>query len=125
MQYIYKRLGIKIKTMTPYNHGSLKTEWHIRTISEITIKQLTGTGLMWAHYLQTCTYPYSSFASPALNRLSLFQLTYGRSLKILLEIETNPLEGTFGSFKEYYMLPRKRSVYFQKIVHIIGYYSWI
>ena len=39
---------------------------------------------------------------------------YGRSLKVLLEIKTNTLEGTFGSFKEYYELLRKRFAYFQK-----------
>ena len=26
MQHIYKRLGIKIKIISPYNHGSLKKE---------------------------------------------------------------------------------------------------
>ena len=46
MQYIYKRLGIKVKTVSPYNHGSFITECHIRTISDIIIKQLSGTVLM-------------------------------------------------------------------------------
>ena len=58
MQYIYKRLGIKVKTISTYNHGSLKTEWHIRTISEMIAKQLTDIGLMWTHYLETFTYIY-------------------------------------------------------------------
>ena len=60
MQHIYKRLGIKIKTTSPYDHGSLKTERHIRTISEMIAKQLTGMGQMWTHYLQTCTHAYNS-----------------------------------------------------------------
>ena len=42
MQYMYKRLGIKIKTISPYNHCSLKTERHIRTISEIITNSLPG-----------------------------------------------------------------------------------
>ena len=29
MQYVYKRIDIKIKTINPYNCGSLKTERHI------------------------------------------------------------------------------------------------
>ena len=62
---------------------------------------------MWNHYLQTCTYAYNSFASPGLNGLSPFQLTYSRPQKVLLEIETNPQEGTSGSFNEYYELLRK------------------
>ena len=63
MQYICKTLGIKIKTIYPYNHWLLKTERHIRTISEMITKQLTGTGQMRTHYLQTCTYAYTSFAT--------------------------------------------------------------
>ena len=47
-------------------------------------KQLTGTGQMWTHYLQTCTYAYNSFASPALNGLNPFQLTFGRPQKVSL-----------------------------------------
>ena len=42
MQYIYKRLGIKIKTIIPYNHGSQKIG-HSRNIGEMLVKQLTGT----------------------------------------------------------------------------------
>ena len=38
-----KRLDIEIKTISPHSHSSLKTEIHIRTISEILAKQLTGT----------------------------------------------------------------------------------
>ena len=79
-------------------------------------KQLTDTGLMWTHYLQTRTYSCNSFASPALNEFSPFQLTYGRTPKVLFEIERIPQEGTSGSFKEYYKLLRKRFVYFQKLV---------
>ena len=36
---------------------------------------------------------------------------------VLLQIETDPQEGTVGSFKEYYELLRKKFAYFQKIVH--------
>ena len=42
MQYIYKRLVIKMKTISPDNHGSLNTERHVRTIREMIVKQLTG-----------------------------------------------------------------------------------
>ena len=46
MPYMYKRLGIKIKTTSLYNHGSLKTERHVRNKNEMIGKQLTGTGQM-------------------------------------------------------------------------------
>ena len=44
MQFIYKRFGVKTKTTTAYNHGSLQTEIHVRTISEVIAKQLAGKG---------------------------------------------------------------------------------
>ena len=48
-------------------------------------KQLTGTGKIWTHYLQPCTYAYNSFMRSALNSLSPFQLAYGRPSKALLD----------------------------------------
>ena len=33
---------------------------HIKTISEIIAKQLTGTGQMWTQYLQICMYVHTS-----------------------------------------------------------------
>ena len=69
MQYIYKRLIIKIKTISQYMYGSLKTERHIRTISKIIAKEHTGTGLMWTHYMQISMYAYNSTASPTINGL--------------------------------------------------------
>ena len=53
-------------------------------------EQLTGTGQMLTHYLQTCTYAYNSFAGPAVSGLRQFQIIYDRPLKVLLETETNP-----------------------------------
>ena len=44
----------------------------------------------------TCPYACNRFAGLPLNGLSLFQVTLDRPPKVLLEIETNPLEGTSG-----------------------------
>ena len=67
---------------------------------------------MWTHNLQTCTYACNSFESPALNRLSPFQLTYGRPPNVLLE--TNPQGGTSGLFKECNELLRKQVCIFSE-----------
>ena len=111
--HLQKKIGIKTKTISPYNHDSLKTERHIRVISEMIAKNVLVWD-KWTHHLQTCTYAYNSFASLSLNWLSPFQLYYGRLQKALLETETNSQEGTSGSFKEYYVI-YKRFAYFQKI----------
>ena len=45
MNYLFKRLGIKIKTVTPYNHQSLQTEHGIKSLSNILTKHLTSKHL--------------------------------------------------------------------------------
>ena len=42
MNYLFKRLGIKIKTVAPYNHQSLQAEHGIKLLSSILTKHLTG-----------------------------------------------------------------------------------
>ena len=39
--YLFKRLGIKIKTVAPYNHQSLQAEHSIKSLSNILTKHLT------------------------------------------------------------------------------------
>ena len=43
MNYLFKRLGIKIKTVAPYNHQSLQAEHGIKSLSNILTKHLTGS----------------------------------------------------------------------------------
>ena len=44
MNYLFKRLGIKIKTVGPYNHQSLQAEHGIKSLSTILTKHLMGQG---------------------------------------------------------------------------------
>ena len=46
MNYLFKRLGIKIKMLAPYNHQSLQAEHRIKSLSNILTKHLTGLGEM-------------------------------------------------------------------------------
>ena len=47
MNYLFKSLGIKIKTVGPYNHQSLQAEHGIKSLSNILTKHLTGQGRNW------------------------------------------------------------------------------
>ena len=47
MNYLFKALGIKIKTVGPYNHKSLQAEQGIKSLSSILTKHLTGQGQTW------------------------------------------------------------------------------
>ena len=46
INYLFKRLGIKIKTVAPYNHQSLQAEHGIKSLSNILTKYLTKSGEM-------------------------------------------------------------------------------
>ena len=58
MNYIFKRLNIKIKTIAPFNHKSLQAEHGIKSLSTILTKHLTEQGQMWPKYL-----PLACFSS--------------------------------------------------------------
>ena len=51
MNYLFKKLDIKIKTVAPYNHQSLQVEHRIKSVSTILMKHLTSLGQMWPKYL--------------------------------------------------------------------------
>ena len=44
MNYLFKKVNMKIKTVTPYNHQSLQAEHGIKSLSRILTKYLTGQG---------------------------------------------------------------------------------
>ena len=50
MNYLFKKLDIKIKTVAPYNYQSLQAEHGIKSISTILMKYLTGFGQIWSKY---------------------------------------------------------------------------
>ena len=116
MTYLFHRLNIKIKTVAPYNHQSLQAEHGIKSLTRILIKHLTGLGQMWTKYLALATFAYNTFNSPNLGNYSLYELTFGRKPKILLNAETNPDIKVSRNFKEYYDLLNKRIKYLQDLL---------
>ena len=46
MNYLFKKLDIKIKTVAPYNHQSLQAQHGIKSLSTILMKHLTNLGQM-------------------------------------------------------------------------------
>ena len=78
MSYLFHRLNIKIKTISPYNHQSLQAEHGIKSLTHILTKHLTGLGQMWMKYLSLATYTYNTFNIQNLGNYSQFELTFGR-----------------------------------------------
>ena len=69
MNYLFKRLGIKIKTVAPYNHQSLQAEHGIKSLSKILTKHLTGLREMWPDYLPFATLAHNTYNSPKFKSL--------------------------------------------------------
>ena len=46
INYLFKKLNIKIKTIAPYNHQSLQAEYGITPLSSILSKHVTNLGQM-------------------------------------------------------------------------------
>ena len=104
MNYLFKKLGIKIKTVGPYNHQSLQAEHGIISLSNLLTKHLTEQGQMWYKYVSLATFAYNIFNSPNLCNHSPYELVFGRRPKILLALETDLDIKVSGSYKEYFTL---------------------
>ena len=116
MNYLFKVLGIKIKTVGPYNHKSLQAEHGIKSLSAILTKHLTGQGQMLHKFLSLAMFAYNTFHSPNLGNYSPFELTLRREPRILLNLETDPEVRISDTYKDYHTLLTKRLIYLQNIL---------
>ena len=116
MNYLFKRLGIKIKTVAPYSHQSLQAEHGIKSLSNTLTKHLTGSGEMWPDYLPFATLAHNTYNSLNLSNYSPYELVFGRKPKLLLDLETDPDIKVSATYKEYYERLEKRLKYLGKIL---------
>ena len=116
MSYLFRKLNIKIMTVAPYNHQSLKAEHGIKTLSQILTKHLSGQGQMWHKYLPLATFTHNMFNSPNLANHSPYELVFGRKLKLLLDLEMDPDMRVSGTHRECLLQLRKRLEYLHKLL---------
>ena len=116
MNYLFKRLGIKIKTVAPYNHQYLQAEHGIKSLSKILTKHLTGLGEMWPDYLPFATLAYNTYNSPNLSNYSPYELVFGRKSKLLLDLETDQDIKVSATYNEYYEKLERRLKYLHKVL---------
>ena len=116
MSYLFKKLGINMKTVGPYNHKSLQAEHGIKSLSSILSKHLTGQGQMWYKFLSLATFAYNTFHTPNLGNYSPYKLVFRRRPKILINIETDLDIKVSGTFKNYHTLLTKWLDYLQKML---------
>ena len=87
INYLFKKYGVKIKTIAPYNHQSLQAEHGIKSLSNILTKHLTNLDQMWPKYLQLATFAYNIFNTPNLRNYSPYELVFWRKSKSILHLE--------------------------------------
>ena len=116
MNYLFKKLNIKIKTVALYNHQSVQAEHGIKSLLTILTKHLTEQGEMWPNFLPLGTLAYNTFNSPNLGNYSPDELVFSRKPKVFLDHETDPDIKVSATFKDYYMLLNKRLKYLQEIL---------
>ena len=116
MNYLFKRLGIKIKTVAPYNHQSLQAEHGIKSLSTILTKHLTRSREMWPDYLPFATLAHNTYNSLNLSNYSPYELVFGRKLNLQLDLETDPDIKVSATYKEYYDRLEKRLKYVLKVL---------
>ena len=90
MNYLFKRLYIKVKTVAPFNQQSLQVEHGIESLSSILTKNLTEQGQMWPKFLPLAMLAYNTFNPPNLANYSPYEIVFGRKPKILLDLKTDP-----------------------------------
>ena len=116
MNYLFRKLNIKIKTVAPYNHQSLQVEHGIKSLSRILTKHLTGQGQMWHKYLPLATFAHNTLNSPNLANHFPYKLVFGRKPKLLLDLETDPGMRVSGTYREYFIQLDKRLEYLHKLL---------
>ena len=116
MNYLFKKLDIKIKTVAPYNNQSSQAEHGIKTLSTILIEHLTNLAQIWPKYLPWATSTYKTFNTPNLANYSPYELVFGRKPRLLLKLETTPDINLLETFKDYYNMLNKRLQYLHKIL---------
>jgi hypothetical protein len=63
MDILIESMNIKTHSISPQNHGSLKTERYIKTINAMICKYLEGSGDNWPQFVYPCCYAMNTFVS--------------------------------------------------------------
>ena len=120
MNYLFRKLNIKIMTVAPYNHQSLQAEHGIKSLSRILNKHLSGQGQMWHKYLPLATFAHNMFNSPNLANHSPYELVFGRRPKLLLNLDMDPDVRVSGMHREYFLQLKKRLEYLHTCLQDFG-----
>ena len=108
-------MGIKTKIISPYNHGSLKTERQIQTIQNIITKCLEAEGEKWPLYAAQAAKAMNSFASEALAGFSPHELVFLKPPRNLLLDMDFGIQQIESEYPEYVKMMKKRKEFLERV----------
>ena len=106
---------MKPLVISPGNHGSLKTERYIRTISEMITKVISNTGSNWPFYLNASCYAHNTFVSTATG-YSPFEMVYLHKPVDIVDTMFDPFEGRTRDVTDYIENMKSRFACMKRIV---------
>jgi hypothetical protein len=95
------RFNISLKTISPCNHGSSKTEERIKQLQRILTTTMREKGRNWPEYVTVSTFALNTFASPALDGYSPWELVFARPPPNLLNLDLTPFQSFHTSYRSY------------------------
>ena len=104
IQAILTMLNCRLKSISPYNHGSSKCERQIKTIREIIVKHLWDKGQMWPLFATTAAYAMNTFAPETLSSFPPFQLVFLQDPSDLTSLSFPKIDNIPINYHEYYNL---------------------
>ena len=115
LMHIYNTLNIRSQVISPLNHGSLRTERYIRSISEMLCKHLKTTGEDCHLYVNPCCYALNTYVPPS-TRFSAYELVYLHKPADITQIAYSPLQHMSRSLDDYMKILKKRFDVRKKVV---------
>ena len=100
MHYVLDALKIDIKCISPYNHGSLKTERYIQTINNLITRHLKDKGKEWPLFVTSCCFAMNTFVSTTTG-FSPYELVFLKKPPDILNLYFEPLETIAKGYRDY------------------------
>ena len=107
MHYVLDALKIDVKCISPYNHGSLKTERYIQTINNLITHHLKDKGKEWPLFVTSCSFAMNTFVSTTTS-FSPYELVFLKKPPDILNLYFEPLETIAKGYRDYCMKMRAK-----------------
>ena len=102
MHYVLDALKIDVKCISPYNHGSLKTERYIQTINNLITCHLKDKGKEWPLFVTSSCFAMNTFVSTNTG-FSPYELVFLKKPPDILNLYFEPLETIAKGYRDYCM----------------------